>query len=178
MIHMIHNYSRYRILEKFFDSPTRVFGIRELSRLTKIAQPSVKIHLTALTKINSITKVNEGLYGGYRANRDNETFNILKKQNCEYRLYQAKFVQLLVDTLQPRSIILFGSASKGEDIESSDIDIFVESKEEKLELEKYEKLLHRKINIFFEHDLSKLSKELRNNILNGIKLYGYIKVFS
>ena len=43
---------------------------------------------------------------------------------------------------------------------------------------KYDKKgLNRKINIFFEDNFSRLSKELKNNILNGIKLYGYLKVF-
>jgi hypothetical protein len=35
----------------------------------------------------------------------------------------------LAEKLMPQSIILFGSAAKGEDIEQSDIDLFIESKE-------------------------------------------------
>ena len=41
----------------------------------------------------------------------------------------------------------------------------------------FEKKLNRKINIFFSDNFNKLSKELRNNIINGIILKGYLKVF-
>jgi len=53
----------------------------------------------------------------------------------------------------------------------------VQAEEKKLNLAKYEKLLNRKITLFFEENFSRLSKELKNNILNGIVLKGYIKVF-
>ena len=77
----------------------------------------------------------------------------------------------------PDVIILFGSASKGEDIEESDLDLFIQAPEKKLSLEKYEKLLNRGITLFFEENFSRLSNELKNNILNGIVLRGYIKTF-
>ena len=76
----------------------------------------------------------------------------------------------------PSVIILFGSASRGEDLKESDLDIFLECKETKLNAEKYEKELNRKINLFFG-EFNKLSSELKNNILNGTVLKGYLKVF-
>jgi hypothetical protein len=33
------------------------------------------------------------------------------------------------------------------------------------------------VSLFFEEHFNELSKELRNNILNGIILKGYLKVF-
>ena len=77
----------------------------------------------------------------------------------------------------PDTIVLFGSASKGEDIQTSDVDIYVQSSEKKINLETYEKHLNRKINLFFEENFLKLSKELKNNIINGIKLSGYLKIY-
>ena len=76
----------------------------------------------------------------------------------------------------PDVIILFGSASKGEDIEGSDIDLYLQCEEKKLDLEKYEKELKRKINLFFEKNFNKLSEELKSNIINGDKLKGYLRV--
>lgn len=67
---------------------------------------------------------------------------------------------------------MFGSASKGDDLEESDIDLFVQAPEKKIKLAKYEKLLKRKISLFFEENFSRLSKELKNNILNGNILKG------
>ncbi|MCD6464256.1 nucleotidyltransferase domain-containing protein [Candidatus Woesearchaeota archaeon] len=74
-------------------------------------------------------------------------------------------------------IVLFGSCARGEDIETSDIDLFVQAKEKALSLTKYENLLNRKISLFFKQNFLKLSNELKNNIINGIVLKGYLKVF-
>ena len=72
-------------------------------------------------------------------------------------------------------IILFGSYSRGEDIEKSDIDIALDTKEKILELKEFEKKLNKKINIEFI-DFNKISKELRDNIINGIILSGYMQL--
>ena len=66
---------------------------------------------------------------------------------------------------------------KGDDIENSDIDIFVQAKEKGLNLVEYEKTLNRKISLFFKENFSKLNAELKNNIINGIVLKGYLKMF-
>ena len=151
--------------------------MRELSRRVNLAQPSVINHLKKLVEDNLIIKERKGIYPTFRSNRDNELFKIYKKTNLLLRIYQTGFINFIYDSFLPNSIILFGSASKGEDIEESDIDIFIQSKEKKLNLEKYEKLFNRKISFFFKEDFSNLSKELKNNILNGILLKGYIKIF-
>lgn len=174
---MLQKYNRYNILQKFFDFPTKNFQMREISRLTKIAQPSVIAHLKALLKEGLIIKEKKGIYPTLSANRDNNGFKTYKKFNLIVRMYEIGLIDYIYDSYLPDSIILFGSASKGEDIEKSDIDLFVQAKAKKLDLGKYEKLLNRKIALLFEENFAKLSNELKNNILNGILLKGYIKVF-
>ncbi|MFH1972050.1 MAG: nucleotidyltransferase domain-containing protein [archaeon] len=174
---MIQKYSRYRILEVFFRTPRHIFHIREICRLVKLSQPTVKVHLNELVSEKLILKSTEGLYGGYKANRDNESFKLLKQQNTIFLLNQSGCINLIHEKIMPQTIILFGSSTKGEDIEESDIDLFVEGKEEELDLKKFEKLLNRNINILFEDDFKKLSKELKNNLINGIKLYGFLRAF-
>ena len=56
---MIQKYSRYKILELFFKCPKKIFHIREISRLSKLAVPSVKIHLDELIKENLVLKSKE-----------------------------------------------------------------------------------------------------------------------
>ena len=51
---MIQNYSRYRVLQEFFDFPRKDFQMRELSRRINLAQPSVINHLKTLVKDNLI----------------------------------------------------------------------------------------------------------------------------
>lgn len=174
---MLQNYSRYKILQEFFDFPTKNFQIRELSRRVKIAQPSVMNHLKFLVLNNLIIKDKKGLYPTYKANLDNELFKVYKKLNLILRVHQTGLVNHIYDSCLPSAIILFGSASKGEDLEESDIDLFIQAKEKRLDLIKYERLLNRRITLFFEENFSKLAIELKNNILNGIVLRGYIKVF-
>jgi predicted nucleotidyltransferase len=174
---MLQKYSKYRILQEFFNFPTKNFQMRELSRKANIAHPSTIAHLKALVKEGFVLKETEGIYPSYRANKENELFKVYKKTNLLIRMQESGFIDYVCDSCMPDVLILYGSASRGEDIEISDIDLFAQAPEKKLNLEKYEKLFNRKISIFFEEKFQRLSKELKNNILNGIILRGYIKVF-
>ena len=174
---MIQNYSRYRIVQEFFDSPTKQFHLRELSRRTKLAQPSVMNHVKALVKEGFISKEKTGLYPTYRALRDTDLFKTHKKADIFLRLFESGLVDTIYDACVPDCIVLFGSAAKGDDIETSDIDLFVQAPQKKIALEPYEKLLKRHISLFFEPNFSRLSPELKNNIGNGIVLKGYLKLF-
>ncbi len=173
---MLQNYTRYRILQEFFDSPRKSFQIREISRIVKLAHPSVIKHLQVLEKMGFILKEKKGVYPAFKANRDSEDFKLLKKQNIVWRIHQCGLLGLLEEKFLPDCIVLFGSCARGEDNEESDIDLFVQAKEEDIKFEKFEKLLKRKINILFEPKLKNLSKELLNNIINGQVVYGYLKV--
>ena len=174
---MIQKYSRYRILQEFFDSPHKNLHIREISRKTKITQPSTSIHLKALVSERLILKEKKGIYPTYKANRDYELFKVYKQLNLILRIHETNLLDYIFDACSPRVVILFGSASLGEDVETSDLDLFIDSQKVELHLEKYEKLLKRKINPFFEENFTRLSNELKNNILNGIVLKGYLKVY-
>lgn len=174
---MIQKYSRYRILEKFFDYPRKNFHIRELSRMTKITQLALTLHLKALLEAGFVVKEKTGIYPTFRANRDSESFKLYRRFNVVSRISESGLLDYVYDKCMPNAIILFGSASKGDDIENSDIDLFIQAPEKKLNLEKYEKLLNRKISLFFEENFFKLNAELKNNILNGMVVKGYIKVF-
>jgi len=174
---MIQNYSRYKLLQEFFDFPKKDFQVRELSRRIKLAQISVTNHLNLLLKETLIIKEKTHTYPSFRANIDSELFKLLKKQNLLFRMQTSGLLDMLEKEFKPNCIILFGSASRGEDTENSDIDLFVQSNESGIKLEKYEKILNRKINLLFEPNIKNLNKELLNNIINGEKMYGYLKVF-
>jgi predicted nucleotidyltransferase len=173
---MLQNYNTYRILQLFFDQPTKLFQLRELSRLADIGLPSVINHVKKLEKYGFVRKEKKNIYESYVANKDNDRYRLYKKNDLTLRLNESGFVKYVTDSIMPNAVIIFGSASRGEDIETSDIDIFILSKEEKLDFKKFESILKRRINIYFETDIKNLSKELLNNIINGIKIYGYVKV--
>ena len=77
--------------------------MREISRNTKISQPSVINHLKALIKEELIIRENKGIYPTYIANRDNEKFKIYKKINTILRLYETKLIDYINDNCFPKS---------------------------------------------------------------------------
>jgi predicted nucleotidyltransferase len=84
-------------------------------------------------------------------------------------------MMFLEENLTGGTIILFGSYAKGEDIKTSDIDIAViERKKKQLNLEKFEFILNREINIQFYDSWRNIHKYLKNNILNGIVIAGSV----
>lgn len=177
---MLQNYNKWKVLQVFFDEPLAEggFQLREISRKIKLAPPSVKKYLTELKKENLIVEKRNRIqsYPIYIANRDDNEYKFYRKIDLLNRINNSGLLQELEHFL-PSVIILFGSASRGEDTEYSDIDIFVGTKERRINLNKYKSKLNREINLFFEPKFSKLSSELKNNLLNGLVLYGYVKVF-
>ena len=77
----------------------------------------------------------------------------------------------------PSCIVLFGSFRKGDSVNESDIDIFIETARNlKPDLSEFEEKLKHKIQIFKETDINKLPPRLFNNVINGIKLEGFFKI--
>jgi len=176
---MLQKDNRIKLLDVFIGDPLHKdgFQLRELSRMVNIAPPSVKRYLVEFEKEQLIQKHIIRGYPFYFANRDTDYFRFLKKLHTLAKLHESKLINYLSDTCMPDVIILFGSAARGEDVKESDIDLFLNSKKVVLNLNSYEKAIGRTINILFESHFNKLSSELKNNILNGIPLKGYLKVF-
>lgn len=172
---MIQNYTKYKILRVFFDYPTKKFQLREISRMIHLGLPSVINHVKDLEKQGFVKKINGGVYDSYTSNKT-ELFKIYKRNDILIRLHESGLIDFLADNLVPDAIVIFGSASRGEDIEESDVDLFLMAKEKKMDLKIFEEKLNRRINLHFEDKIQDIPKELLNNIVNGIVLYGYLKV--
>jgi len=166
----------FRILELFIDFPNKDFSIRGIARDLKLSHATVIKYIFELLKLNLIKKKDETLYPTYYANSENDKYKFYKKNKLVYLINESKVIDFIQKNTLASSIILFGSSSKGTFTEKSDIDIFVESEELNLDLLKFERILNRKINVLFEPDVNLLSKELRNNIVNGVVLYGFVKI--
>ena len=176
---MLQNYSIWKIAGIFFNEPTKEHYLIEISKKAKLAHTSVKKHLETLNK--------EGIIKEIKEKKGERTFPIYKAnlENKEYRYYKKLFniekirplADFLNDALMPKNIILFGSYSRGEDAEDSDIDLFLECGEQKIALPKFEKELNRAIQLHFKPNFKDYPKELKNNIINGIVLQGYLEAF-
>jgi predicted nucleotidyltransferase len=180
---MLWNYgkNKYGVLKIFMDDPARRegFQLREISRMAKLAPKSVGIYLGELEKEGLIVKERQKAtgYPVYRARGGGETFRFFKKLDAVYSMKASGLLDYLSETMTPDAIVLFGSAARGEDTKESDIDIFVQCRERRADVSKFEKALKRRISLFFGENFSELSGELKNNVINGITLKGYLKVF-
>ena len=168
MYMILQKCSLWKVAEIFFIEPTKVHFIKEISRKINLAPTSVKVHINALVEDGLIEETNKEIFKGYIAKRDNPEFIFYKKINNLFTLQFSGITELLKEHY-PKSIILFGSYDKGEDIESSDIDLFIDSKKFKVNLEKFEKLLKRNIHLIFKEEVE---KNLFESINQGAILFG------
>ncbi len=175
---MIQNCNNYRVLKVFLDNPTKGFGLREISRKIKLGLPSVSNYIKELKKESLILekKVNEIRL--WIANREKEKFKKRKIADKLIEIEDSGMLDFLDEKLSFPCVILFGSCSLGEDIETSDIDLCILSEIKKEpDLKEFEKYLNKGIQIFLfdKRGFQKLkdkNKELYNNIINGIVLRG------
>lgn len=169
------------VLEVFFIEPSKEHYLMNISRTINIAHTSVKQNLIKLVKrglINQETqRKGKRNFPVYKANKDNKEFKRYKMIYNITSLLESRLIDFLEEKIAPKAIILFGSYRRGEDLEDSDIDIFIEGIEEKIDLKIFEKKLKRKIQLHFKKDFNTYPKELKNNIINGILLQGFLEAY-
>src|SRR3989344_6112399 len=152
-----------RVIGILFKYPDKEFSLSDLAEKAQVAKANIgKIlkrlnaqHFIEIEKLANIWRI--------KSNRTNQNFIKAKIVNNLSLIYESGLIEFLIKNLKhPKSIILFGSFRKGEDITSSDIDIAVESDEdktqavylselipqyEKKELAKIEEFIARRIQI-------------------------------
>jgi len=170
---MIGKSTTQLVLGVFFEHPSKEFHLRELSRLLKLSIPTIISATDTLAKERLILKTKGKVITKVTANRENEEFIRHKRLYNLEKIYDSGIIDYLSKTYHhPKSIILFGSYSRGDDIDSSDIDIAISTKKKlSLDLVRYEGILKRGVHIH-ETDLDKISKEFKANLANGIVLEG------
>jgi|SRR3989344_2614359 len=168
-----------RIKEFFFLNPTIKLRVRQMEREIKIPLPSAIRYTKELEQekiLKSAVITNVKFYSAYRTS---DTFLLEKKLFNIKCLFSSGLINYLIEELSNPAIIVFGSFSKGEDIEKSDIDLYIESLARKLvNLQKFEEKIGKTIQIFWYKNITEIdNKNLANNIINGTILNGFIKIF-
>ena len=150
---------------------------REIAQILNVS-PTAVSNSTRKLKDGNLIKIEKTKTINFISfNRDEKRAIELKRAENLKNIYISGLSDHLEKELAGATIILFGSYSIGEDTNTSDIDIAViERKDKMLELEKYEKILSRRININFYNSWKKIHKNLKNNILNGIILHGSVEL--
>lgn len=150
---------------------------REIAQILKVSPTAVMNSIKKLKETSLINLKKTKTINFISFNRDNKRAIELKRVENLKNIYISELFDYLETALAGSTIILFGSYSKGEDTNSSDIDLAIIGRKDKiLNLEKYEKTLNRKININFYDNWNNIHKHLKNNILNGIVLVGGVEL--
>ncbi len=160
-------------------NPCAKLRVREIERAIKRPLPSVIRYCKELAKEGILTIEKTGNTVFYTADRTNENYLLEKKIYNLRSVHESGIIDYLKQELSNPPVVLFGSFSKGEDIETSDVDLYIETPSKKeLHLERFEKFLRRKIQAFRQKSINELSNpHLANNIINGITLNSYMEVF-
>ena len=178
---MLQECSIWNIARIFFNEPTKQHYLMEISQKSKIAHTSVKHLLTKLKKLSIIKEFSEKKgsrnFPVYKADLESKEYKKYKKIYNLINVEESGLIDFLNDNFMPNCIILFGSYFRGEDIEDSDIDLFVGCKKKEIDLNKFKRYFNKKIELHFNDNFNNYQKELKNNIINGVVLRGYLEAF-
>ncbi len=152
---------------------------RAVAKLLQVSAPAVMKTLPRLEQLGfiKITQDEESRRWAIELNRDNHTVLQLKRADNLKLIYESGLVDFIEQELAGATIVLFGSYSRGEDTETSDLDLAIIGRKEKsINLSKYEKVLGRKINLNFYEAWSRIHRNLKENLCNGIVLVGGVEL--
>lgn len=175
--------SALRILHWFFAYSNRDFTFNEVCTATGTSKTTAKMIIESFFDQQLLKRTILGRLWRLTANQESERF---KRAKISYNLgliYENNIVELIRGKYQQaRTIILFGSYRKGDDIEGSDIDIAVEiSGATELMIDpafQFEEIGYRrdvKVNLHI-FSRSKIDINVFSNIANGIILDGFLEV--
>jgi len=178
-----------KLMYVLFTYPEKEFSLSELANEAKVSKGNAGPILDKLYAEGMIQIVK--LHNIWRIKANQTNWNFIKGKIL-YNLsviYQSGIAEFLNELFRnPKAIVLFGSFRKGDDISDSDIDIAIETAEEKefrsiplkelghkKRVDEIEKILARKIQI---HLFNRKNVDLNifNNISNGIVLSGFLEV--
>jgi predicted nucleotidyltransferase len=143
-----------KVLDIFLDYPEKDFTRREVQDFVEVSKSGVNYSLRELSDANLIDRRKRGQFYLYSLDYDSPIIKQLKV------LKNIIYIQPVVDRLKSSSseIVLFGSSSRGEDVGSSDIDLFIvsNSSRKKIEEEVSRVKLNREVQVVVKSELKYL----------------------
>ncbi len=168
----------------FYDEPNRWYHVREIARLAQINPTTASKYLEIHSRQQIVIKKEERGHVLFRANAEHPAYRDRKIFYNIKNIKESGVIEFLEKELHyPQAIVLFGSYSKGENDQNSDIDLFIlANKKKNPDVTIYEKRLKSKIQLVIKTKdeflvLQKENKNLVNSMLNGIILKGFLEVF-
>jgi len=178
---MIEKYALFKVLHKILEEP-KEYSLRELAKKSGVAVGSAKycadyLYSKEIVKLRKIGRTYQ-----YSLNLENILTRQIKILRTLDELLESGFVKELIEKYSKiTSIVLYGSAARGEDDPKSDIDILIISREKvKIAGLKSEKNVRRELNLsaYTLNDWKERAKKDKvfydRVIIDGIALYGEI----
>lgn len=172
-----------KVLHWFFSYPTMEIGLNDLKKLMRISKTTANRVVSQL-KSEGFLRVQK-IGALWRISCDQKhVFNTTRKIPYNLGLiYSSEIIEsILANIPNARFISLYGSYRKGDDVETSDIDLAVEvldqKKTEIMRMGIIPTLGYRehvKVNVLLFSRKS-VDVNLFSNIANGIVLYGFLEV--
>jgi|ETNmetMinimDraft_2_1059921.scaffolds.fasta_scaffold08036_4 predicted nucleotidyltransferase len=162
----------------FLQNPTQKLRVRQIERTVQVPLPSVSRYTRELEQEKILKRWEGAGITAFEADRSSKEYLIEKKCFNLKALHQSGITDFLIQELNNPTILAFGSYVRGEDVEKSDIDLYIETpSQRKISVEKFERKLQRKIHLIMQRTIKNIqNKELVNNIVNGITLNGFLEV--
>ena len=155
------------VLELFFKS-TRRWHFEELMKQSKLSRGRLNNWLTRFIKDRIIKRIKpKGEMPYYLSNHEHPSYRTKKILFALTQMDNTGFLQHLMSLPKAKTVIIFGSMSRWDWYEDSDIDLFIYGDDDKLEQGKYELKLHRGIQVFTartKKDFEKFNSGLLRNI--------------
>ena len=169
-----------KIKEHFFMNPTKKMRVRQIERELKLPLPSVIRYCKELESEEILRKETISGISTYSADRVSKKFLIAKRLFNIKSIFESGLRDYMIKEYFNPVIVLFGSYSKGEDTEESDIDLYVETpKKHEFKLQKFEKVLKRRIQVFNYRNIKEIpNRHLSNNIINGITINNFLEALA
>lgn len=156
------------ILRFLFMNAGASFNARGLAIALGVSQPAISKALPQLEKLGfaRVAKDRASKRLSIELNRENPLVIGMKRADNVRLIYESGLAEFLRESFPGCAVIVFGSFSKGEDTQKSDIDIAVMgAKARPLGLGAFEKALQKEIRVNFYGSFKEVGKELKGNIL-------------
>ena len=165
-----------RVLELFFDYPTREWHFEELLREAKITRSKMVRWLKKFIREGFVRRFKEkGRMPYYAGNCESPSYRNKKKLFALGKLYESGLLDHLAALKKARAVIIFGSFARSDWHKDSDIDIFIYGNPEGLKISEYEIKLHRDLQLFIcetRDELMHLGVGFIRNVIKGNLLKG------
>jgi predicted nucleotidyltransferase len=165
-----------QVLELFFNYPTKEWHFEEILKSSKIARSKVDRWLKKLIKEQLIQRIKpRGEMPHYIGYAESAEYHNRKMIYALEQLHKTGLLNHLSSLKKAKAVILFGSFSRSDWNQDSDIDIFIYGEPDGLKIAPYELKLHRDLELFIcknNDELKTYNEGLLKNIIRGHLIKG------